>query len=230
MDRRPAGRVRHERHHRGLGREHPYQVQVRATNDEGDGLWSLSGPGRTLDANNAAPTFVPNTQGTLSFPENTLPGHNVGTFAATDVDNDLLTYALGGQDAASFDFVIVGTSRQITTKSGVTYDHEAKPTYFVTVKVSDPGGASTAIIVTINVTDVNEPPDAPAAPSVSSLSTTSLSVIWSPPANNRGRPPITGYRLQYREAGSPSWTGPRNQSGTRTTITSLNAGTRTRYR
>ena len=209
----------------GLNENTPYQVQVRATNDEGDGPWSLSGSGRTLDANNAAPTFVPNTQDTLSFPENTLPGHNVGTFAATDVDNDLLTYALGGQDAASFDFVIVGTSRQITTKSGVTYDHEAKPTYFVTVKVSDPGGASTAIIVTINVTDVNEPPDAPAAPSVSSASTTSLSVIWSPPADNRGRPPITGYRLQYREVGSPSWTGPRNQSGTSTTITSLNAGT-----
>ena len=209
----------------GLNENTPYQVQVRATNDEGDGPWSLSGSGRTLDANNAAPTFVPNTQDTLSFPENTLPGHNVGTFAATDVDNDLLTYALGGQDAASFDFVIVGTSGQITTTSGVNYDHEAKPTYFVTVKVSDPGGASTAIIVTINVTDVNEPPDAPAAPSVSSASTTSLSVIWSPPADNRGRPPITGYRLQYREVGSPSWTGPRNQSGTSTTITSLNAGT-----
>ena len=38
-----------------------------------------------------------------------------------------LTYSLEGTDAGSFD--IVASSGQIKTKSGVTYDHEAKSSY-----------------------------------------------------------------------------------------------------
>ena len=205
----------------------PYQVQVRATNADGDGPWSPPGSGRTLDEDNTntAPDFADDTD-TRSIPENTGPDQNVGAaFMATDTDNDPLTYALEGQDAASFDLETVGTSAQIRTKPGVTYDHEVKSTYFVTLKADDGKGGTDVIAVTISVTDEDEPPDAPAAPSVSSASTTSLSVIWSPPDNNAGRPPITGYRLKYREVGTPSWTGPRNQSGTSTIITNLNADT-----
>ena len=209
----------------GLNEDTPYQVQVRATNVDGDGPWSPPGPGRTLAEDNAAPGFGAGTA-TRSIPENTGPDQDVGAaFTATDADNDPLTYALEGQDAASFDLVTVGSSAQIRTKAGVTYDHEAKSTYFVTVKADDGKGGTDVIAVTISVTDVPEPPDAPAAPSVSSASTTSLSVIWSPPANNAGRPPVTGYRLQYREVGTSPWTGPLNQSGTSTIITNLNADT-----
>ena len=213
----------------GLNEDTPYQVQVRATNVDGDGLWSPPGPGRTLAEDNAAPGFGAGTA-TRSIPENTGPDQDVGAaFTATDADNDPLTYALEGQDAASFDLVTVGGSAQIRTKAGVTYDHEAKSTYFVTVKAEDGKGGTDVIAVTINVADVNEPPDAPAAPSVSSASTTSLSVIWSPPANNSG-PPARHRLSTYSTDGK---LGPRGWSsrsadigsGTRTTLTDLNPDT-----
>ena len=116
---------------------------------------------------------------------------------ATDADTgDTLTYTLGGADAASFD--IVSTSGQIQTKTGVTYDHEAKASYAVTVTASD--GTDTAdATVTISVTDVDEPPTAPAAPAVAGVSgsTTSLMVSWTAPANT-GKPAIASYDVQYR--------------------------------
>ena len=58
----------------------------------------------------------------------------------------------------------------------MTYDHETKPSYSVTLKAEDDNGGSDTLAVTITVTDVEEPPDRPAAPSVSSVdgNTTSL--------------------------------------------------------
>ena len=111
-----------------------------------------------------------------SIAENTAAGQNVGAaVTATDADNDTLAYSLGGTDVASFDFVV--STGQIRTKSGVSYDHEAKASYTVTVTASD-GTVTASANVTISVTDVDEPPDAPATPTVSAVSgsTTSLSV------------------------------------------------------
>ena len=144
--------------------------------------------------------------------------------AATDANNDSLTYDLGGADASSFD--IVSTSGQIRTISGVTYDHEAKSSYTVTVTASN-GAASATATVTINVNDVAEPPSAPAAPAVSADfgSATRLSVSWTAPANS-GKPPIIDYDLQYRRNGVTAWTnGPQNRTGTTATITGLAANT-----
>ena len=45
------------------------------------------------------------------------------------------------------------------TKTGVTYDHETKPSYSVTVKANDGNGGTDTIDVTITVTDVNEDPE-----------------------------------------------------------------------
>ena len=75
-----------------------------------------------------------------------------------------LIYDLIGTDAASF--VIDTATGQLTTKEGVTYNHEVKDTYSVKVTVSDgkdaAGDPDTAvddtITVTITVMDVNEPP------------------------------------------------------------------------
>ena len=114
---------------------------------------------------------------------------------ATD-PGDTLAYTLEGPDASSFS--IVRASGQIETRSGVAYDFEARGAYTVTVKATDSHNTSATIAVDIAITDVDEPPDAPSRPTVSSESTTSLSVSWNPPSNNRGRPPITSYDLQYR--------------------------------
>ncbi len=192
----------------GLDENTRYQVRVQATNEEGSGDWSQPGAGRTL----AAPEFADATA-TRSVAENTPPGRNVGAvILATDADNDALIYTLEGADAASFD--IVETSGQIRTKPGIPYNFEAKSSYTVTVRASDPSGASDTIAVTIEITDVLEPPLAPATPSVSSDSTTSLSVVWTAP-DNTGRPLITSYDLQYRQGTSGSWTdGPQDLAAT----------------
>ncbi len=104
---------------------------------------------------NNAPTFTDGTNTTRSIAENTLSGRNIGrTVSATDMDNDTLTYALGGADAASFS--ILSGSGQLQTSAAL--DYEAKSSYTVTVAVSDSRGGSDSITVTINVTDVHEIP------------------------------------------------------------------------
>ena len=203
-----------------------YEARVRATNAEGDSGWSdPPGAGRTNTPTNNAPVFS-SSNVSRSIAENTAAGQNVGAVVtATDADaGDTLGYTLGGADAASFDFV--ESSGQIRTKSGVTYDFEAKSSYTVTVTASD-GTATAVATVTIGVTDVDEPPSAPATPMVSAVSgsTTSLSVSWAAPAN-AGKPAIANYDVQYRAGSSGAWSdGPEDVAGTSATITSLVAST-----
>ena len=209
----------------GLTADTEYQVQVRATNDEGDSGWSdPPGSGRTNSTTNNAPVFSPATVD-RSIAENTAAGQDVGAVVtATDADGDPLTYTLGGADMASFGFV--GITGQIRTKAGVSYDHEARESYTVTVTASD-GTATAVVSVTISITDVDEPPVAPATPTVSAVvdSTTSLSVSWAAPANV-GKPAIDSYDVQYRVGSSGTWTdGPQDVTGTTTPVTGLFANT-----
>ena len=102
---------------------------------------------------NSAPVFSDGTSTTRSIAENTASGQNIGTaIAATDADNDPLTYTLGGTDASSFR--IVSTSGQLQTRTAL--DYETKNTYTVTVSTSDGNGGSSSIPVTISVMDVIE--------------------------------------------------------------------------
>ena len=100
---------------------------------------------------NRAPVFTASST-TRTIAENTATGVNIGTpVAATDADNDTLTYTLGGTNAASFS--ISSSTGQLQTKAAL--DYETKSTYTVSVTVSD-GSLSDTITVTINVTDINE--------------------------------------------------------------------------
>ena len=80
--------------------------------------------------------------------------------AATDTadadDNESILYLLGGADAASF--AINSGTGQISVGANAMLDHETKDTYVVTVTARDPGGLSSSVDVTIEVTDVNEAP------------------------------------------------------------------------
>ena len=112
-----------------------------------------------------------------TVPENSPPGTSVGDpVTATDDDGDTLTYTLEGDDALSFG--IDSSSGQIQTIAGVTYDSEDQFGYLVTVKADDGKEGTDTIIISIGLTDVDEPPAAPDAPNVSPVadSTTSLSV------------------------------------------------------
>ena len=108
---------------------------------------------------NETPEFPSTETGDRQVAENTVAGEDIGaTVAAIDPDaGDTLTYTLEGTDLDSFH--IDSASGQIQTKSGVTYDHEVKSSYSVTVKADDNNGGTATIDVTITVADVNEPPE-----------------------------------------------------------------------
>ena len=103
---------------------------------------------------NEAP-FYTGSGVTLEVDENTAPATDIGSaVTATDPDGDTLEYALGGTDSGHF--AIVASSGQLKTSGAL--NHENKASYAVTVTAEDPSGLLADIAVTINVTDVNEPP------------------------------------------------------------------------
>ena len=201
-----------------LAEDTEYAVQVRALNGETPSDWSASGTGRTGGGSNTAPEFDDGTSTTREVAENTASGQPVGAaVSATDAEDDTLTYTLEGADAASFR--IGRTTGRLRTSAAL--DHEAKPSHTLTVKADDERGGTATIVVTVNVTDVDEPPAAPGAPTVSAVegSATSLSVRWSAPANTGPR--VTDYDLRHKKTGG-SWTdGPENVTGRSATIGGL---------
>ena len=113
---------------------------------------------------NAAPAFPDqdfSTEGDQSdrtsreVPENTEAGRNIGApVSAQDEDDDLLIYTLSGADVASFG--IGRNNGQLKTKAPLNY--EARNSYTVVVTATDPFGAMDSIVVTVNVTDEDDPP------------------------------------------------------------------------
>ena len=134
-----------------------YEVQVRANNDEGSGPWSDSGSAIT-DGDGV----------TRSIAENSAAGTAIGAAvtATSNPNNYDLTHTLGGTNAS--DFSIESSSGQIKVKSALDFETKNSYSVEVTVTAAVAGGASVTIApnnpgdyvvpVTINVTDVNEPP------------------------------------------------------------------------
>ena len=103
---------------------------------------------------NREPVFIDGGRAIRTIAENTAAGVNIGApVAATDADNDVLTYILGWPQESS-SFSIDSTTGQIRTKAPL--DYETKNVYHFTVFVDDGNGGKRAISVTINVTDVAE--------------------------------------------------------------------------
>ena len=101
---------------------------------------------------NEAPKFPISETGMRSVDENTVAGVNIGApVAATDPENDTLTYSLDAVGAESFD--IVAATGQLQTKAAL--DYETRSSYMVTVTASDDVG-SFDVAVSINVTNVVE--------------------------------------------------------------------------
>ena len=106
---------------------------------------------------NEDPEFPPTETGARSVDENTPPGVNIGEpVAATDPDDDPLTYSLDPAGALSFDIVV--TTGQLQTKAALDYETTAIfATYFVTVTATDTAGATVTITVYITVNNLDEP-------------------------------------------------------------------------
>ena len=112
------------------------------------------GPMEVLPSLNSPPIFTDGATTTRTVAENTVPNANIGAaIAATDSNQDNLTYTLGGTDAAAF--AVDSATGQLKTK--VALDYETKNSYAVTLTVSD-GKLNDTITVTINVSNVNEAP------------------------------------------------------------------------
>ena len=128
----------------------PLRAQANAPWSHRPDLVSRGGP-----RDNAAPTFGMETM-TREVPENSGAGTNVGAaVTASDSDtDDTLTYSLEGMDRDSFS--IAPDSGQITTKADITYDHETRSSYSVTVTADDGNGGSATVAVEITVANVEE--------------------------------------------------------------------------
>ena len=137
----------------GLAEGNEYDVQVRAVNGFGDGLWSDTKSDKTIDWI-PFPMFVDGAA-TRSIAENSAEGTDVGMpVAASDADGNELTYTLGGADAALF--TIDEKTGQIKVGAGTAPDYETEPhTFTVEVTATGPSGGGVIITVTIAVIDVN---------------------------------------------------------------------------
>ena len=196
-----------------------YDVQVRATNDEGTSGWSAPGSGST--DSNAAPSFT--SPETFNVPENQTA---VGTVAASDSDSgDSVTgYAIhGGADRSKFS--LAPSTGVLTFASAPNFeaaaDTDTGNDYVVVVRAMSGTGARAKTAdqtITVTVTDVGgEAPGVPAAPVVSSASVTSVTVAWTAPTN--AGPAITDYDYRHQvKLPQGSWT-----EVTTTTITALSA-------
>ena len=120
-------------------------------------ITSIRGTGKFTTERIASLTFTLQSITTeRGLVENTPDGVNIGPPVSPTVSGSSVSYTLGGADEGSFD--LVGSTGQLRTKPGVTYDHETKDSYTVIVTATDADG-SIVTTVDIAVEDVDEAPE-----------------------------------------------------------------------
>ena len=135
----------------------------------------------------------------LQVPENAPPGSPVGNPLTASGEDSVLEYRLFGSGQNHFS--VDSSTGQIISGSPLNY--EVKDQYGLFVTVHDDQEGSSLIEVTINVTDIEEPPGQPLPPALSASGSGQLTAVWTEPAN-RG-PVITGYELRYKVWFHESW-------------------------
>ena len=159
-----------------------------------------------LDTQNKAPKFPDQdmeTDGdqldqTRKVDENVESSGVVGALVTATDENpdDLLTYTLGGDDAALFR--IHRSEGQIMVGSGTELDYETKDTYTVEVTATDSYQASATITVTIKVNNVDEPPTI-------SRGGLAISGNSNPSYAENGGGAVETYRASGPESANASW-------------------------
>ena len=152
----------------------------------------------------------------------------VTTLEATDPDDDPITRwsITSGADQDFFDLTNGGV---LSFKTAPDYENPTDTGtdnyYEVAVMASDGMDDSTALLLTILVTDVNEPPPPIERPEFStsgtSDTTSMLFLRWVAPTIPAGTPAITGYEVQYRVKDETDWTDHDSESVATTTQTRI---------
>ncbi|MYH41505.1 MAG: S8 family serine peptidase, partial [Chloroflexi bacterium] len=187
---------------RGLSNGSSYDVQVRAANEIGDGLWSTTRTGSPFVANHD-PEFPSSESGAREIREDAAVGANIGApVRATDRDSAVLRYALETEHEL---ISINERTGQLLVRAPL--DRETADEHEVTVTVSDlanPNGEANeavddTIVVTITVGNVNEPPviSGDAAISVAENATGVLDTYAAVDPEGRD---ITGWSLRGSDA------------------------------
>ena len=156
----------------GLAPNTSHEVQVRAENVEGPGAWSASGtattdPEDSQSGRNAAPAFDGAPYG-FELAENadgSTTAVAVGTVTATDADqDDEVRYLIAAGNGAG-KFALGRSSGALTyVGGGEDFERTATPlaAFVLTVRALD-GTDATDAVVTVAVTDLDEPPGRPMA-------------------------------------------------------------------
>ena len=156
------------------------RASVTYTDSYGSGKTASAVTGNVVEertVSNAAPSFkgqdddkeMDGTQVNRTVDENSAKGSSIGKpVSASDADNDVLVYTLGGDDAARFD--ITNSTGQLKVKQALNFEADASteqtPTNnctaqnacVVTVTATDPSGADASQDVTITIENANEGP------------------------------------------------------------------------
>ena len=85
-------------------------------------------------------------------------GKTVGNVTATDPDGDDLSFSVV---TTGIPFKFKNGTKELVVADGSVLDFETKPTWTFTVKVEDGQGGDASATITVNLTDVNEPPSPP---------------------------------------------------------------------
>ena len=201
-----------------------YQVQVRATNAEGDGDWSFAGTGQTL-------TFVPGAPTALSAAASGSTRINLSwTAPASDGGSAITGYRI----EVSSDGGATWTARVANTGITTTYAHTglaAGDTRHYRVSAINTHGAGAPSDVA-NATTETTVPGAPTALSAAASGSTRINLSWTAPASDGGSA-ITGYRIEVSSDSGATWTDRVANTGITTTTyehPSLAAVTTRHYR
>ena len=209
-----------------LAADTSYEVQVRATNAEGDGDWSVAGTGRTTATSApGAPTGLTATaSGTTAINLSWSAPGSTGGSAITGYKIEV-----SSNGGSSWTNLVANTSNTTTTyaHTGLT----AGTTRHYRVSAINTNGTGVPSNVA-NATTGATAPGAPTGLTATASGTTAINLSWSAPGSTGGSA-ITGYKIEVSSNGGSSWTNlVANTSNTTTTYahTGLTAGATRHYR
>ncbi len=199
------------------GPNNEYEITVNAS--DGDLADSLN---VTISVNNLAPTITSGDD-RVRYDENRTDA--VKNYEASDPGGGDVSWSIPSKSAGTdkHDFAISDEgvlTFEVTPDFENPHDENIDNVYTFKVRASDDSGSMADLDVTIEVTDVDEPPGRPSRPTVISNGETSLNVEWSAPTNTG--PPINDYDVQYRLGSSGPFTSATHTgTATQTTISDL---------